>query len=68
MPRYSLRTLLILLAIGPPMLWALWPIAEDALWPPKPMDKVDLFAPLTSDLRDIWVVDKATITVEQPEE
>jgi len=34
MPRYSLRTLLILLAIGPPMLaWVCWPTVQRLLWP-----------------------------------
>ena len=32
MPRYSLRTLLFLLAIGPPMLAALWLNWEGALY------------------------------------
>jgi hypothetical protein len=29
--RYRLRTLLIVLALGPPLIWAAW-----AFWPPKP--------------------------------
>jgi hypothetical protein len=29
--RYRLRTLLILLALGPPLIWAVW-----AFWPAKP--------------------------------
>jgi hypothetical protein len=36
-PRYKLRSLLILLAIVPPMLaWWIWPTMQRLLWPPKP--------------------------------
>ena len=34
MPRYKLRTLLILLAIMPPLLAWLWPAVQRTLWPP----------------------------------
>jgi hypothetical protein len=39
MPRYKLRTLLILTAIGPPMLAWGWPGLERLLWPriPEPV-------------------------------
>jgi hypothetical protein len=39
MPHYKLRTLLILLAVLPPLLavgWWNWPTVRDALWPPPP--------------------------------
>jgi hypothetical protein len=37
MPRYKLRTLLILLALLPPLLaWWGWPTMQRILWPPKP--------------------------------
>lgn len=36
MLRYKLRTLLILLAIGPPLLATIWPTVKETLWPPKP--------------------------------
>ena len=49
--RYRLRTLLILLAIGPPLLAPLlvlgWPIASRILWPPDPLD--DPFRPNVAD-------------------
>jgi hypothetical protein len=35
--RYHLRTLLIVLAIGPPMLAAIWPSVKNMLWPPQPL-------------------------------
>jgi len=39
MPRYRLRTLLIVLALGPPVLagaWAMIPVVSRWLWPPEP--------------------------------
>jgi hypothetical protein len=32
MPRYKLRTLLILLAVGPPLIWAVINLASIAHW------------------------------------
>ncbi len=37
--RFRLRTLLILLAVLPPLLaWWGWPLASRILWPPEPLD------------------------------
>lgn len=39
MTRYTLRTLMIVLAMGSPMLagaWWSWPTMRDTLWPPPP--------------------------------
>jgi hypothetical protein len=35
MARYKLRTLLILLAVGPPLVAAMWPTVKEAMWPPQ---------------------------------
>jgi hypothetical protein len=44
--RFRLRTLLILLAILPPMLaWWIWPTMERLLWPPKPTYRFAILVP-----------------------
>ena len=47
--RYRLRTLLILLAVLPPLLalgWRGWPTVRDSLWPPLPTTIQVSFDPL----------------------
>ena len=38
MPRYKLRTLLIVLALGPALIWGAW-----ALWPPPEPEQLPMF-------------------------
>ena len=40
MMRYRLRTMLIVLAIGPMVLAAVWPKVKEILWPPKPFPAI----------------------------
>jgi len=55
--RYSLRTLLILMAVGPPMLAGAWPIMRQWLAP-----KPDI-APLWIDARGILRVDETPTSI-----
>jgi hypothetical protein len=57
MPRYKLRTLLIVLAISPPMLAISVPPLVARLWPQQPerpeINLDALFVPIASDLHSI---------------
>jgi hypothetical protein len=62
--RYRLRTLLILMAVLPPLLAGAWPCVKPILWPPVPAQRIsmDVFTPIPSGQpRNVRVLDDGTI-------
>jgi len=65
MPRYRLGTLLILLALLPPILaWWVWPAAQRILWPPKP-EQIDIEIVLIENVIDLQLLFGETVSPDK---